>query len=92
MDVVAIAFIGGAIIGIPIGIVVALLARLIKNRRKAKKQKTAILHRSNIVQYDYMGCPLRLCVVQNSAEEHAGLQLDWLDSDDEEGDVEIRWK
>lgn len=44
-----------------------------------------IVERSNIVQYDGMGYPLRLCIMDD------GEQI-WLDSYDEETDLVCEWK
>ena len=44
-----------------------------------------IIARSNIVQYDVMGYPLRLCVMSD------GEQI-WLDSYHEDTDIELKWE
>ena len=44
-----------------------------------------IKERSNIVQYDDMGYPLRLCIMDD------GEQI-WLDSYNEETDLVCKWK
>lgn len=44
-----------------------------------------VIARSNIVQYDDMGYPLRLCIMDD------GEQI-WLDSYDEETDLVCKWK
>ena len=55
-----------------------------------KKNKFKVLYRSNIIQYDEMGYPLRLCIVKESNKDRSE-QL-WLDTSVEAGDVEIRWR
>ena len=49
--------------------------------------KSQILMRSNVVQLDDMGYPLRLCIVKK------GKKTDqvWLDTVDREGDVVLKW-
>jgi hypothetical protein len=44
-----------------------------------------IIARSNIIQYDDMGYPLRLCIMDD------GKQI-WLDSYNEETDLVCEWK
>lgn len=41
--------------------------------------------RSNVIQYDEMGYPLRLII------NHKGKQV-WLDTYEEDGDVVLEWK
>ena len=44
-----------------------------------------VIERSNIVQYDDMGYPLRLCIMDDGEQT-------WLDSYDEETDLVCEWK
>lgn len=52
-----------------------------------KSDRLQILMRSNVVQLDDMGYPLRLCIVK------VGRKTDqvWIDTVDEEGDVVLKW-
>lgn len=60
--------------------------RKIKNSFKFKeKESRKIIFRSNIVQYDDMGYPLRLCIMGD------GEQI-WLDSHHRDTDVELKWE
>jgi len=58
---------------------------LFKKIFEKKNIPRKIVARSNIVQYDDMGYPLRLCVMSD------GEQI-WLDSYDEETDLVCKWK
>lgn len=58
---------------------------LIKKLFKRKKEPRKVLARSNIVQYDDMGYPLRLCLMDD------GEQI-WLDSYSEETDLVCKWE
>lgn len=51
---------------------------------KNKSEKRSIIARSNIVQYDDMGYPLRLCIMSDKEQI-------WLDSYNQDGDIEIKW-
>lgn len=60
--------------------------RRLKRLFELKKDKPRkIIARSNIVQYDDMGYPLRLCIMDD------GEQI-WLDSYHEETDLVCKWK
>ena len=50
-----------------------------------------IIKRSNVIQYDVMGYPLRLCIV--STDQSFGGKTDqmWLDTMEQEGDVVLQW-
>lgn len=52
-----------------------------------KKSKFEILERSNIIQYDDMGYPLRLCIVKNGNKTD---QM-WIDTYEQDGDVILKW-
>lgn len=54
-----------------------------KNRRKIMG-KRGITERSNVIQYDDMGYPLRLCIMSDSRQV-------WIDTDEEDGDVVLKW-
>lgn len=51
--------------------------------------KLEIIERSNVIQYDEMGSPLRLVIVKNYKNETEQM---WLDTNEQEGDVELEWK
>lgn len=52
---------------------------------KKKKQKMPhVVERSNVIQFDEMGYPLRYCIMSN--KEHV-----WIDSVERTGDVILRW-
>ena len=57
--------------------------------KKKPKQKVKpifeITDRSNIVQYDEFGYLLRLVIINNKYQM-------WIDTYDEEGDIELKWK
>lgn len=57
--------------------------------RKKPKHKVKplfkITDRSNVIQYDGMGYPLRLVILDDKEQI-------WLDSYEEEGDVVLKWK
>ena len=47
-----------------------------------------ILNRSNVIQYDEMGYPLRLCIIdyKNRTDQI------WIDTTEQEGDVVLQWQ
>lgn len=52
---------------------------------KKKKQKMPhVAERSNVIQFDEMGYPLRYCIMSN--KKHV-----WIDSVERTGDVILRW-
>lgn len=55
------------------------------DRKRNKKRKFIITDRSNVIQYDSMGYPLRLVILDDKEQI-------WLDSYEEEGDVVLKWK
>ncbi len=61
------------------------LNRIKKSFELKKNNPRKIVARSNMVQYDDMGYPLRLCIMDD------GEQI-WLDSYDEETDLVCEWK
>ena len=61
------------------------LNRVKKTFELKKNIPRKIVARSNIVQYDDMGYPLRLCIMDD------GEQI-WLDSYNEETDLVCEWK
>lgn len=61
------------------------LNRVKKSFELKKDTPRKIIARSNIVQYDDMGYPLRLCIMDD------GEQI-WLDSYNEETDLVCKWK
>lgn len=54
---------------------------------KRRKTKFEILERSNVIQYDDMGYPLRLCIVKDGNKTD---QM-WLDTTEKENDVVLKW-
>lgn len=53
--------------------------------RLTDREPRKVISKSNIVQYDDMGYPLRLCLMSD------GEQI-WLDSHDEETDLVCKWE
>ena len=51
---------------------------------KRKEEKRKITDRSNVIQYDDMGYPLRLVIVD-------GKEQMWIDTCEEEGDIALKW-
>lgn len=49
-----------------------------------KKDILRITERSNVIQYDDMGYPLRLCIMSDHEQR-------WVDTYEEEGDVVLKW-
>lgn len=52
---------------------------------KGKEERIKIVERSNIIQYDDMGYPLRLCIMSDGKQE-------WIDTCEREGDIALRWE
>jgi len=52
---------------------------------KKKENKIKIEERSNIIQYDDMGYPLRLCIMSDNTQA-------WIDTHEREGDIVLRWE
>ena len=52
---------------------------------KKKEERTKIVERSNIIQYDDMGYPLRLCIMADGKQA-------WIDTNERDGDVVLRWE
>lgn len=50
-----------------------------------------IIKRSNVIQYDVMGYPLRLCIVLPSQSFGEKTDQIWLDTIEQEGDVVLQW-
>lgn len=55
-----------------------------KKPKQEKEHLFEITDRSNVIQYDDMGYPLRLVIINDKEQI-------WIDSYEEEGDVEIQW-
>ena len=51
----------------------------------AKKDMPRISIRSNVIQFDSMGYPLRLCIFTDGEQR-------WVDSYEREGDVVLEWE
>jgi len=54
-------------------------------KRKNGKDFQKITHRSNVIQYDVMGYPLRLVILNNKEQA-------WLDTISQDGDVVLCWE
>lgn len=56
--------------------------------KKRKRQARQILERSNVIQFDEMGYPLRLVMVDigNGLVDHV-----WMDTTEQQGDVVLEW-
>lgn len=52
--------------------------------KKKKDARITIVERSNVIQYDDMGYPLRLCVMGDGKQA-------WIDTHEHEGDVVLNW-
>ncbi len=52
---------------------------------KKKEERTKIVERSNIIQYDDMGYPLRLCIMSDGKQA-------WIDTNERDGDFVLRWE
>ena len=75
-----------------VGTLVSLLCLWLINKLINKSKHTdklEVIERSNIIQYDEMGYPLRLVIVRNYKNETDQM---WLDTDEQEGDVELKWE
>lgn len=55
-----------------------------------KKDSFKIIYRSNTIQFDEMGYPLRLCIVTGNGRIHP--EQVWLDTLEEDGDVFLEFK
>ena len=53
--------------------------------KKKKSKKVEIAERSNVIQYDVMGYPLRLCIMSDGKQA-------WRDTYERDGDVVLRWE
>ena len=52
---------------------------------KRKKEITHVIERSNVIQFDEMGYPLRLCIMSDRTQR-------WIYTDEREGDVVLKWE
>jgi len=50
---------------------------------KRKKEITHVIERSNVIQFDEMGYPLRLCIMSDGKQR-------WIYTDEREGDVVLK--
>ena len=57
-------------------------------KRVHKCQFNKIIERSNMIQYDEMGYPLRLCICQCKCGK---TDQQWIDTNKESNDVELIW-
>ena len=60
------------------------------SREEEKKDPFKIIYRSNTIQFDEMGYPLRLCIVTGNGRINA--EQVWLDTLEEDGDVVLEFK
>lgn len=58
--------------------------------KKRNKDPFRIIHRSNTIQFDEMGYPLRLCIVTGNGRTNP--EQVWLDTVEEDGDVVLNVK
>ena len=58
--------------------------------KKRNKDPFRIIYRSNTIQFDEMGYPLRLCIVTGNGRDKQ--ERVWLDTLEEEGDVVLEFK
>ena len=58
--------------------------------KKRNKDPFRIIHRSNTIQFDEMGYPLRLCIVTGNGRDKP--ERVWLDTLEEDGDVVLKFK
>lgn len=61
-----------------------------KTCKNRKEEPFNILYRSNVVQLDEMGYPLRLCIVEGNGRLKP--EQVWLDSIHQEGDLTLEWE
>lgn len=54
-------------------------------KKYRSKNKFVITEQSNVIQYDDMGYPLRLCI-GSDGKQH------WRDTNEREGDVVLKWE
>ena len=52
---------------------------------KKKEERVKIVERSNVIQYDDMGYPLRLCIMSDGKQA-------WRDTNERDGDIVLRWE
>ena len=50
-----------------------------------------VIKRSNVIQYDTMGYPLRLCIVSTDKSFGAKTDQIWIDTMEQAGDVVLQW-
>lgn len=60
------------------------------SREEEKKDPFRIIYRSNTIQFDEMGYPLRLCIVAGNGRINP--EQVWLDTLEEDGDVVLKFK
>ena len=52
---------------------------------KKKEERIKIIERSNVIQYDDMGYPLRLCIMSDDKQA-------WVDTNERDGDIVLKWE
>ena len=50
-----------------------------------------IIKRSNVIQYDTMGYPLRLCIVSTDRIFGEKTEQIWIDTMEQDGDIVLLW-
>ena len=53
------------------------------------KHRWSVKYRSNVIQRDDMGYPLRLCIMECGGCRQTDQQ--WIDTDERENDVDLKW-
>ena len=89
MDETLRAFIIAASITVAIMFFLQIMAKRIHRKRN---ECFEIIQRSNVIARDGMGYPLRLCIVRVSKDPEVPPEQMWLDTDEQEGDVEVKWE
>lgn len=81
------------IIAASITVVIMFFLQVMAKRIRRKRDKCfEIIQRSNVIARDGMGYPLRLCIVKVSKDPEVPPEQMWIDTDEQEGDVEVKWE
>ena len=73
-------------------VVMFILQGIAERVRRKRDECFEIIQRSNVIARDGMGYPLRLCIVRVSKDPEVPPEEMWLDTQEQEGDVEIKWE